>query len=174
MWRNAALYFAPDGSQFTYYKVNLATSERGTFTAGDELPVFPMRFIGGTVIVGIQLCREIRFPEQWRALARQGAQVFAYLTYAASSDAPPGVWRSHLISRAAENQRFIVGANTAHVDQHCPTTIISPRGEVLCETKTHVNTEIIRGSLDLAEVADWYLDQCRTDVVSLAGTEYDA
>lgn len=174
VWRNAALYFAPDGSQSTYYKVNLATHERGVFIAGDTLPVFPMRFADGTVTVGIQLCREIRFPEQWRALARQGAQVFAYLTYAASSDAPPGVWRSHLISRAAENQRFVVGANTAHADQHCPTTIISPRGEVLCEAETRENIEIIRSALDLAEVADWYLDQCRTDVVSLIETKNSA
>ena len=62
VWRNAALYFAPDGSQSTYYKVNLATHERGVFIAGDTLPVFPMRFADGTVTVGIQLCREIRFP----------------------------------------------------------------------------------------------------------------
>lgn len=170
-WRNAALYFAPDGSQSTYYKVNLASSERGVFTAGDTLPVFAMRFANGAVTVGVQLCREIRFPEQWRALARQGAQVFAYLTYAASPDAPPGVWRSHLISRAAENQRFIVGANTAHPDQHCPTTIISPRGEVLCEAETRQNSEIIRSELDLGELSNWYLDQCRTDIVPFAGIE---
>ena len=168
-WRNAAVYFAPDGSKSTYYKVNLATHERGILRAGDTLPVFPMRFSEGVVLVGVQLCREIRFPEQWRALARHGAQVFVYLTYAANSHAPPGVWRSHLISRAAENQRFIVGANTAHVDQHCPTMIISPRGGVLCETKTRKNTETIHSILDLTEVADWYLDQCRADVVSLNG-----
>jgi predicted amidohydrolase len=174
VWRNAALYFAPDGSQSTYYKVNLATHERGILTAGDRLPIFPMRFSEGIVSIGIQLCREIRFPEQWRALARQGAQVFAYLTYAANHDAPAGVWRSHLISRAAENQRFVVGANTAHAHQHCPTTIISPRGEVLCEAETRENTEIIRSALDLAEVADWYLDQCRTDVISLIETKYSA
>jgi predicted amidohydrolase len=171
MWRNAALYCAPDGGQSTYYKVNLATSERGVFAAGDMLPVFPMRFSEGIVPVGIQICREIRFPEQWRALARQGAQVFAYLTYAANSDAPPGVWRSHLISRAAENQRFVVGANTAHTHQHCPTTIISPRGEVLYEAKPHEKSEMIRGDLDLTDIADWYLDQCRTDLVPFMGTE---
>jgi predicted amidohydrolase len=169
-WRNAALYFAPDGSRSTYYKVNLASHERGILSAGDTLPVFPMRFAGGTATVGIQLCREIRFPEQWRALARQGAQVFAYLTYAANADAPPGVWRSHLISRAAENQRYVVGANTAHDHQHCPTMIISPRGKVLRKTKIRENAEMIHSILDLTEVADWYLDQCRTDVVSFSGS----
>jgi predicted amidohydrolase len=172
-WRNAALYFAPDGSQSTYYKVNLATHERGILSAGDGLAIFPMRSSEGIVPVGIQLCREIRFPEQWRARARQEAQVFAYLTYAASPDAPPGVWRSHLISQAAENQRFVVSANTAHRHQHRhqhrPTMLISPRGEVLRKAKTRENTEMIRSVLDLAEVAHWYLDQCRTYVVSLTG-----
>jgi predicted amidohydrolase len=166
-WRNAALYFAPDGSRSMYCKVNLATSERGVFTAGDKLPVFSMRFADGTATIGVQVCREIRFPEQWRALALQGAQVFAYLTYAASPYAPPGVWRSHLISRGAENQRFVVGANTAHAYRHCPTMIISPRGEVLKEAKVRERVEMIRSVLDLTEVGDWYLDQRRTDVVSL-------
>jgi omega-amidase len=36
-----------------------------------------------------------------------------YLTYAASPAEPPGVWRAHLISRAAETQRFVLAANVA-------------------------------------------------------------
>ena len=68
---------------------------------------------GGPLTIGVQLCREIVFPEQWQHLADAGAQVFVYLTYAANPRMPAGVWRSHLISHAAANQRFVIAANVA-------------------------------------------------------------
>ena len=92
-----------------------------------------MTLSAGELQTGVQLCREIRFPEQWHCLARQGAPVLIYLTYAANPAEPPGVWRAHLISRAAETQRFVLAANVAHGTQHCPTMIVSPRGQVLGE-----------------------------------------
>jgi predicted amidohydrolase len=60
--------------------VNLATHERGHFRAGDALPVLTVPVGGGTVRLGVQLCREIRLPGQWAALARQGADVIVYMT----------------------------------------------------------------------------------------------
>ena len=38
-----------------------------------------------------------------------------------------------MISRAAETQRFILGANNAAPDQKCPSMIVSPAGMVLAE-----------------------------------------
>jgi predicted amidohydrolase len=95
-----------------------------------------------------------------------GAQIFAYPTYAANPREPAGVWRSHLVSRAAETQRFVVAANVAHPDQHCPSMIISPRGEVLAETST-CHAACLRAELELADVRDDYLSQQRGDVVAL-------
>jgi predicted amidohydrolase len=74
-WYNAGIYFPPAGEPFIYRKVNLAGHERGRLAAGSELPTVVMRLPGGHLRAGLQLCREIRFPEQWAALARQGAQV---------------------------------------------------------------------------------------------------
>ncbi|MDQ2714071.1 MAG: carbon-nitrogen hydrolase family protein [Chloroflexota bacterium] len=165
-WFNAGLYFSPDRERSVYRKVNLATHERGAMTAGTELPVFPMHFAHTSVNVGIQLCREIRFPEQWRALAYRGADLFAYLTNATNPGEHLSVWRSHLVSRAAENQLFVVSANTAHPLQHCPTMIISPRGEVLREVVSD-RTETLRQRISLVDNANWYLNQCRTDLVNL-------
>ncbi len=165
-WWNAALYFAPDGQRLIYRKVNLATRERSCMSAGSALPVFPMNFKQGQIKAGIQLCREIRFPEQWRALAMRGADVFLYLTNAANPREQPGVWKSHLISRAAENQRFLVSANIAHAQQHCPTVLIAPKGAVLVEAEPGATT-LVRRTIDLTENADWYLKQCRTDVVTV-------
>jgi predicted amidohydrolase len=165
-WRNAALYLAPDGSRQVYRKVNLATHERGRLTAGSVLPVFRLQLPGGPLAAGVQLCREIVFPEQWRYLAAAGAQVFLYLTFAANPAVPAGVWRSHLISHAAASQRFVVAANVADPRQHCPSAIISPRGEVLAELPAG-QPGLLRAVIDTADVADWYLGQRREDVLAL-------
>src|SRR4029077_7321281 len=78
-WWNAAIYLSPDGTRWTYRKINLATHERGRLSAGDELPTLRLDLDGGFLTVGVQLCREVLFPEQWQQLADAGAQVFIYL-----------------------------------------------------------------------------------------------
>lgn len=163
-WWNAALSFSPQGDHRIYRKINLAMNERDHLSAGAHLPLLPVRQTTGEFTAGVQICREIRFPEQWQHLARSGADVFIYLTNAVNTREPAGVWRSHLISRAAENQRFLLAANIADVHQHCPSMAISPRGEVLGELPPG-DTDILRITVDLEEVANWYLDQQRRDVL---------
>jgi predicted amidohydrolase len=165
-WWNAAVYCSPAGRSWVYRKVNLATHERGRLAAGAALPTLRMALPAGAVRAGVQLCREIRFPEQWHCLARQGAQVLIYLTYAANPAEPPGVWRAHLISRAAETQRFVLAANVAHGDQHCPTMVVSPRGQVLAEAPAGL-AATLELTIDLACTRDTYLCQQRDDVVSI-------
>ena len=165
-WWNAAVYCSPAGRSWVYRKVNLATHERGRLAAGAALPVLRMTLPGGEALAGVQLCREIRFPEQWHCLARQGAQVLIYLTYAANPAEPPGVWRAHLISRAAETQRFVLAANVADGRQHCPTMVVSPRGQVLAEAPAG-EAATLELTIDLADIRDGYLSQQRDDVVSV-------
>jgi len=165
-WWNAALYLSPDGTRWAYRKINLATHERGRLAAGDELPVLQLHLDGGYLAVGVQLCREVLFPEQWQQLADAGAQVFIYLTHAANPDIPAGVWRSHLISHAAANQRFVIAANITDPRQHCPSAIISPRGEVLGELPAG-QAAVLRAVIDTGEVTNWYLGQRRTDLLHL-------
>lgn len=166
-WRNSSIYFGPAGERERYDKVNLAQSERGTFTPGCELPVIDINVAGTPVRLGIQMCREIRYPEQWRALANQGAQVFAYVNNAVGSKNGDALWRAHLISRAAETQRFIIGANNAARDQTCPTMIVSPSGELLAVLPLG-DDAAATASLDMGLVSDWVLSQARDDVVSVA------
>ena len=165
-WWNAALYFSPSGDRWNYRKINLAMNERPVLRAGTALPTLAVRQPWGDLVVGVQLCREIRYPEQWQHLARSGAAAFVFLTNAASPEATPGVWRSHLISRAAENQRFVFAANLADPRQHCPSMVVSPRGEVLAELPPG-ETGTLRVTVDLTEVSDWSLDQQRRDVIDL-------
>jgi predicted amidohydrolase len=134
-WHNAALHFGPHGERHVYRKINLAMNERDRLRAGDDLPVFE----AGSFVAGVQLCREIRFPEQWQHLARAGAQAFIYLTNA---------------------------ANVADPAQHCPTMAVSPRGEVLAELPPG-DPGVLRVTADLDDISDWYLNQQRRDLVSV-------
>jgi predicted amidohydrolase len=163
-WRNSSFYFGPGGETARYDKINLAESERGWFTAGDALPVFDIVVQGEPVRLGVQMCREIRYPEQWRALAVQGAQVIAYVNNAVGSRRGDGLWRAHMISRAAEIQRFVIGANNAAPDQTCPTMIVSPSGQILSEAATGAEG-VAAARLALWESSDWVLSQAREEVV---------
>ena len=81
-WRNSTFYFGPEGASWRYDKLNLARSERGDFTPGDALPVHEIQAGGELVRLGVQMCREIRYPEQWRWLATQGAQIIVFVNNA--------------------------------------------------------------------------------------------
>jgi predicted amidohydrolase len=166
-WLNAAYGFTADGETMIYHKINLANHERGTFSAGNNLPVFKINIPEGNIIVGVQLCRELRFPEQWGWLARSGAQIILHLNNAVDDNSILPVWKSHLVSRAAETQRFVLSANNAALEQKSPTIAVSPSGMILGEL---VSPEFgfLRVKIDMSEVSNWYLDQCRTDVVAIS------
>ena len=163
-WYNAGIYFGPQREQFVYRKVNLATSERNVFTAGSDLSLLKLNINGRSFKLGIQLCREIRFPEQWQYLARQGADIFVYLTNAVGDATQAPVWRSHLISRAAENQRFVLCANNAHATQKCPSMIVNPTGLVMWEICSS-ERKVKHCMLDVSAISDWYLSQSRLDLL---------
>jgi predicted amidohydrolase len=165
-WRNAAFGFTPQGQMHTYYKVNLASHERGTFLAGCGLPLFSLEFEGGPMTVGVQICRELRFPEQWGWLARQGAQVILHLNNAIGNSRNRTVWRSMLVSRAAETGRFVLSANNGAEGRQGPSMAVAADGQLLGEI-AHRGTATLRVSLDLTQVSNWYLDQCRKDIVAI-------
>lgn len=169
-WLNVAYGFSAAGKIDVYEKINLANKERGIFTAGDRLPLFELQAPGGNVLIGIQICRELRYPEQWGWLARRGAQIFLHLNSAEGDSNFQPVWKSHLVSRAAETQRFVLSANKAAPEQVSPTIAIGPEGHVLAEI---VSTEpkVLRVSLDLSKVSNLYLEQSRSDVVAIRSEE---
>jgi predicted amidohydrolase len=167
-WRNSSFYFGPEGQSWRYDKINLAQSERGDFIPGDSLPVFDVEVDGAPVRLGVQMCREIRYPEQWRWLAMQGAEVIAYVNNAIASSHGHELWRSHVISRAGETQRFVVAANNAAPDQLCTTLIVGPSGRVLAEAPVGV-TMAVTAEIDISEVSDWIIGQARRDVISVSG-----
>ncbi len=96
----------------------------------------------------------------------QGAQVIAYVNNAIGSTDGHDLWRSHVISRAAETQRFVIGANNAAKDQTCTTLIIAPSGRVIAEAPVG-ETTVITARIELSEVSDWVISQARKDVVAV-------
>jgi omega-amidase len=165
-WSNAAVLLGPTGVRQTYRKTNLATAERGSIHPGDHLTVFTLGPPSPPVRVGVQICRELRFPEQWRVLAEAGAQVLLHLNNASGEGEMDSVWRSHLISRAAENQRFVVSVNNPGPQQASPSIVVHPTGRVLAELPA-ATVAVERVELALADVGDYYLSQQRRDLMRL-------
>jgi predicted amidohydrolase len=162
IWVNEAVGLSADERR-TYRKRNLADVERHLFEGGSELPTFQT----GSVTMGVQICRELRFPEQWIALASGGAQLVAHLNHAAGTPAMFDVWRAMLVGRAHENQRWVASANAADPDQHCPSLIVAPTGEVVLEMAPGIDS-VGRIEVDLDAVEDTFLRQ-RLPVASPSG-----
>lgn len=158
---NTGFLFHADGKVDKYHKINLAHLDKKFFTAGNDLPIFTVN----GVKVGIQICREIMYPEQWRILAIKGAQLIVHISNCLGRS-KYNLWKSYLVSRAAENQRYVFSVNNANKDQGCPTIAIDPDGNILEE----INSEqcVVRHIfLDMSKPRDYYLNQRRTDIVSL-------
>jgi len=160
---NAAFLLGADGRRFAYRKANLADVERGRFVAGDELTPLSIAAPWGEMSVGVQICREVRFPEQWIALASAGAELFLHPANALEGTADREAWRSMLIARATELQRFVASVNAAGEGQHSPTLAVDPRGRVVCELPPTVE-EVRRIEIDLDENGSAYLEQRRVDL----------
>jgi predicted amidohydrolase len=158
-WVNEAVGFSSEGRR-TYRKRNLADLERPLFERGSELPTF----LAGQATIGVQICRELRFPEQWVALALGGAQLLLHMNNAVGAPKFFDVWRSMLVARAHETQRWVVSANAADPQQHCPSAVIAPTGEIALELPRGSNAAH-RVELDLDAVRNDYLSQ-RVDPVA--------
>jgi predicted amidohydrolase len=169
-WFNAAYGFLADGKIQVYHKINLANHERGSFSTGHSLPIFELNMFDERVVIGVQICRELRFPEQWGWLARCGAQIILHLNNAVGDNSYQPIWKSHLVSRAAETQRFVLSANNAATEQISPTIAIAPDGHILAEVVSP-KLDVLHVELDLSKVSNLYLNQSRTDVVAIKSNQ---
>ena len=86
-------------------------------------------------VFGISTCYDLRFPEQYRAMADMGAEIF--LVAAAWPEERIEHWRLFNRARALENQSWAVSCNCAgkHLGKRYGgfSVTVSPMGEIIAE-----------------------------------------
>jgi N-carbamoylputrescine amidase len=157
----------PDGTRVhRFAKVHLAQTPR---TGVDETfffqggPGFPL-FSTPKAKVGVLVCYDRRFPEGWRALALQGAEVVFMVAdvpaWAPSSEATAEeMFLIELRTRALENLFFVVAANKVGVEAvgdkktrfFGRSCVLGPTGAVLAEASSS-EPALLQVSIDLEEV----------------------
>jgi predicted amidohydrolase len=173
---NTSLVFDPEGNVVaTYRKIHLFDVEVGGVTyreseaeePGDEPVVASVEGWG----IGLSVCYDVRFPELYRILALEGAEV---LTVPAHFTTPTGRdhWHVLLRARAIENQCYVAAA--AQVGETLPgkpaygrSLVADPWGTVLAQAPD-VETVIV-AELDRAR-----LREIRAKLPSLANRQPDA
>lgn len=115
---NTAVLIGRDGAVAgKYRKTHLPYEEsEAGLTPGDTYPVFDTDF--GKV--GMMVCWDFQFPEPWRALALQGAELILLPIWGGSEILTK--------ARAIENQVFLVSSS-----YDMKTFIVDPEGKVLAE-----------------------------------------
>lgn len=117
----------------SYRKLHLFSTmgEDRFLAAGDKSLVVPTS-IGR---IGVAICYDLRFPELFRKLALEGAEI---ICLPAEWPKPRQEhWRTLLRARAIENQLFIAATNCCGIqgklDFFGMSLLIEPRGEILAE-----------------------------------------
>jgi omega-amidase len=105
--------------------------------------------------LGLAVCYDLRFPELFRKLALDGAEI---ICLPGEWPAPRQLhWRTLLRARAIENQCFVAAANCCgrqgKLDFFGMSLLIAPRGELLAEADDFA-TELV-ATFDFQEFADY-------------------
>jgi predicted amidohydrolase len=160
-WLNTARLYSPSGELVGQYdKTELTVGDAEVFAAGSTLPVFSM----GEWTVGLQICFDMRFPENWRILRLKGAELVIHIANASREAA----WKLPVLagamrSRAAENGMFVVSSNDARPPQMMVSGIYDPDGVALAEAEPDCE-QIIFADLDRSQVKTDFVDARRTDL----------
>jgi predicted amidohydrolase len=173
---NTSLVFDPQGELVaTYRKIHLFDVEVGGVVYRESESEEP----GEEAVVadvedwklGLSVCYDVRFPELYRILALDGAQV---VTVPAHFTTPTGKdhWHVLLRARAIENQLYVVAA--AQIGETLPgkpaygrSLIVDPWGLVLAQAPDEET--VITAELDRA-----HLEDIRAKLPSLANRQANA
>jgi N-carbamoylputrescine amidase len=128
------LVVGPEGVCGIYRKIHIAPPENDIFNAGNSIPVFKT----AGVILGIQLCYDVHFPELSTRMAVDGADII-FMPHASPRGTPPQKltsWLRHLTARAFDNSVFIIACNQNGDNQkglHFPgvAVVMDPSGQVI-------------------------------------------
>ncbi len=125
-----------------YRKLHMfSTMGEDRFLAPGDLTLVVPTSVGK---LGVAICYDLRFPELFRKMALEGAEIFCL---PAEWPKPRQEhWRTLLRARAIENQLFVVAANCCGIqgklDFFGMSLMLSARGEVLAESD-ETDTELL-------------------------------
>jgi predicted amidohydrolase len=178
---NSAVVLSPGaGVVGVYDKIHLFDANVGGVsfeastveTAGARPTVIDLDTGGKRIRLGLTICYDVRFPELYRRLALEGAEVFlvpAAFTHVTGS----AHWEVLLRARAIENLGFVVASATIRGEGDAFETyghalVVSPWGEVIATLGTApLAVQVVE--IDLSEVA-----AARARLPVLAGHRPDA
>ncbi|MFQ5914057.1 MAG: carbon-nitrogen hydrolase family protein [Nitrospinota bacterium] len=176
---NSVVIFGPDGQPLRgslpdgrpthrFAKAHLAATpktgvdEHRFFTAGEGFPVFDTP----KARVGLLVCYDRRFPEGWRVLSLQGAElVLMVADVPAWSPSPSAtaeqMFHVELRTRSLENLLFVAACNKAGVEElgglktrfFGRSCVFDPFGGLVAEAPPDVPV-ILRATVDLAQVSE--------------------
>lgn len=157
---NTCFVFAPDGSLLGRHRKmhlfdvhlpgGLDFQESATLTAGNEVTVLA----AGKITLGLAICYDMRFPELFRLLALQGAQL-AVVPGNFNLVTGPAHWDLLARARAVDNQVFVAAASCARDPESAyisygHSLVVDPWGKVLAQAGE--GEEILRVALPLEEL----------------------
>jgi len=136
LW-NTAVLVSPEGEvSLTYRKIHrfgFGDGEALLLEAGSRLALLDARFGQSYMRVGLATCYDLRFPEMFRSLARNG--VGLTIVPAAWPLARVAHWQLLGQARAVENQAWMLQCNTAGTHRGLTmgghSQVVAPTGEVV-------------------------------------------
>jgi len=156
----SSLVFNAEGMQVARYdKIHLfdvMVSDTETYVESNTLAPGKTPVVIDTPIgrLGLSVCYDVRFPELYRELLNQGAEVF---TMVAAFTATTGAahWHTLLRARAIENMCYMLASNQGGVHANGHETyghslIVDPWGQVLSEIEH--GTGLIFSDIDLEQL----------------------
>lgn len=107
--------------------------------------------------LGLSICYDVRFPELYRAMALQGADMFA-VPAAFTRTTGEAHWRALLIARAIENAAYVIapaqcGTHPGGRETYGHSLIVGPWGEVLAQAEG-TGPGVITAPIDPRRVAE--------------------
>lgn len=145
---NSAVLVGPDGLVGVYRKLHLFGREKAYFSPGNlGLPVFDLGFAK----IGLLVCFDWFFPEAWRSLALDGAEIVAH----PSNLVLPGLAQQATPTHGLINRIFVVTANRIGSEDDLSftglSTIADPTGKVIAQASAdQEQVQIVDIDLELA------------------------
>jgi len=176
---NTSVHIGPDGADRAVYRkvhmFDVVVGGREYRESDAEAP--GDRIVGSALAdgtgLGLSICYDLRFPELFRRLAVEGAQVLV-VPSAFTEPTTRDHWAVLLRARAIENTCFVVAAN--QVGRHAPglrtggrSMIVDPWGVVLAQApdaETHVIADLDLGRLASIRASLPALANRRPDIYS--------